>query len=101
MINNNQDYVRIDKSKGEDLAIIRYATPILKDPSSAIKQAQAADEKIAKGNAGLLTGDNSALIQQKKIPYSLALALAQRSFYCEYPYYSFLIQCHFYNKILA
>ncbi|VVH60537.1 hypothetical protein BAZOLSSOX_1741, partial [uncultured Gammaproteobacteria bacterium] len=34
---NNQDYVRIDKSKGEDSAIIRYATPILKDPSSAIK----------------------------------------------------------------
>ena len=34
---NNQDYARIDKSKGEDSAIIRYATPILKDPSSAIK----------------------------------------------------------------
>jgi hypothetical protein len=25
--NNNQDYAEIDKSKGEDSAIIRYATP--------------------------------------------------------------------------
>ncbi|SSC08811.1 hypothetical protein BTURTLESOX_1408 [bacterium endosymbiont of Bathymodiolus sp. 5 South] len=38
--NNNQDYARIDKSKGEDLAIIRYATPVLKDPSLIIKIAE-------------------------------------------------------------
>ncbi|VVM28487.1 hypothetical protein BSPWISOXPB_1005 [uncultured Gammaproteobacteria bacterium] len=38
--NNNQDYAEIDKSKGEDSAIIRYATPVLKDPSLIIKIAE-------------------------------------------------------------
>jgi hypothetical protein len=34
------DYAKIDKSKGEDSAIIRYATPILKDPGLIIKIAE-------------------------------------------------------------
>ncbi|SSC07608.1 hypothetical protein BTURTLESOX_989 [bacterium endosymbiont of Bathymodiolus sp. 5 South] len=38
--NNNQDYAKVDKSKGEDSAIIRYATPALKDPSLIIKIAE-------------------------------------------------------------